>query len=110
ARERVDGRADPKVDAVREPRLGPVAARHVGPLLGDVAGDEDSVRWKGAADADRRVAREGAELEGAAGADRAAEEPHERPLLGGDLHDRAVRALLGVVREALEQLVGRAGV
>ena len=103
--QRVERRAEAKIDPLGQPRLVEVAARDARPLLADVAGDEQAVVGQPAGDADRRVAGEGAELERPAGADRAHQQVHERPLLGGDLHDRDPAKLGGLGGEPPQQLV-----
>ena len=101
----VERRAQPQVDPLRQPRLLEVAARDARPLLVHVAADQLAVVGQAAGDADRRVAGEGAELQRAAGADRPHQEGHQRPLLGGDLHDRDPAQLGGLGGQPPQQLI-----
>ena len=57
-----------------------------GPFVADVAAPELAIGGQGLGDAERGVAGEGADLDGAPGADRAGEQGHLLALVGRDLH------------------------
>src|SRR5439155_3990688 len=83
---RVEGRRDLQRDALGDAGPREVAPRDGRPLLAHVAAQEVAARGEPARDGDGAVAREGADLDGAARADQASEPAEERRLLDRDLH------------------------
>ena len=63
-------------------------ARHGGPLLAHVAAQQRAAGGQATGDAQRRVPGEGADLDGAAGADQPGEQCEQLALIGSDLHAR----------------------
>jgi len=109
--QRVQRRAEPELDTVRQARLLPVGARQRRPLLVDVAAQQRPAVGQAAGQAQCGVAGEGADLDHLAGAHEAGQHRHERALLRADLEDHPVREAGGGLRDQVaQQRVRRAGV
>ena len=109
--QRVDGRAEPQLDAVLQASLLPVLPGHRGPFLTDVAAQQPSARGQPAGDADGGITREGADLDRRGGACDLGQQRHERTLLRGDRQVGLVREQVrGLVRQLPEDGVRRTAV
>ena len=105
--QRLERRPDAQLDLVRDARLLPVASPDRRPLAAHVEREHAAVVGQAARQAERRVAREGADLDHPLRAQRACEPAHEGALLGRDLHPRDAPELCGLLDQRLLHRVGR---